>query len=78
MTTIISQFAAHETALLTYDAEKKIYLGDNAALSSLYQTMKRWFTKAMLVNVYQYPCCISVNRSGIAKSSTGFNINLNA
>lgn len=49
LTTIISQFAAHETALLTYDAEKKIYLGDNAALSSLYQTMKRWFTKAMLV-----------------------------
>lgn len=24
-------------------------MGDNAALSSLYQTMKRWFTKAMLV-----------------------------
>lgn len=27
LTTIISQFAAHETALLTYDAEKKFIWG---------------------------------------------------
>lgn len=49
LTTIISQFAAHETASLIYDDEKEIYLGNSIGLSSLYQAMRGWFAKAMLV-----------------------------
>ena len=48
-TTIVSQFAAHETALLQYDEKEKVYLGNDARLISLFQTMKKWFGRAMLI-----------------------------
>lgn len=48
-TTIVSQFAAHETALLQYDEKKQIYVGNDVRLVSLFQTMKRWFGRAMII-----------------------------
>ncbi len=48
-TTIVSQFAAHEAAMLYYEKKTRLYCGDVGRLSSLYATMKKWFGIAMMV-----------------------------